>query len=99
MEDKRNTGRTSRMLEEARRQVRKGRAVYVLCATLSHAQHLANDPDNEFIKFETSQSLANFDWSTMIMRGAHPNCLVFVDHWAIESRYRAVLEMLHRWDS
>jgi hypothetical protein len=34
----------------------------------------------------------------MTLRGAHPNCIVLVDHFAIERRYAAVLEMMHRYD-
>jgi len=34
----------------------------------------------------------------MRLIGAHPNCVVLVDHHAIEDRFARVLEMLHAYD-
>lgn len=52
------------------------------------------------IQFETTESTGQgFDWEQMRLVGAHPNCAVLVDHYAIEKRYARILEMLHRFDS
>lgn len=50
------------------------------------------------IKFETPHSPGNFDWERMRLIGAHPNCVVLVDHHAIEDRFSRVLAMLHAYD-
>lgn len=34
----------------------------------------------------------------MTVLAMHPNCVVLVDHFAIEMRFQAMLEMLHRYD-
>jgi len=43
--------------------------------------------------------LANIDWENMRMTGAHPNCVLLVDHFAIESKFSQILAMLHRFDA
>jgi hypothetical protein len=50
------------------------------------------------VKIETAESLGNFDWQKMQLLNAHQNCVVLVDHYAIEKKYSAMLEMLHRFD-
>lgn len=102
---RRRTGRTTRMLEDAMGLARNGRAVYVIGATKRHADMLKGiagpEADRLGIKFETARErgLGNMDWETMSLQGAHPNCVVLVDHYAIESKFAAVLEMLHRYDA
>lgn len=102
----RGGGRTTRMLTEARELALSGKAVYVLGANEQDRFHLLDSFSKMFgpmeanklgIKFESY--LENFCWDTFILRGAHPNCVVLVDHFAIESRFRKALEMLHRYDS
>lgn len=101
----RRTGRTTRMLEDAMAMARNGRAVYVIGATKHHADMLRGvagpAADQLGIKFEAAREsgLGNMDWETMSLQGAHPNCAVLVDHYAIESKFAAVLEMLHRYDA
>lgn len=81
----RATGRTTRMIAEAKRLAAEGRAVYIIA---KHWQHLQDDIDREVpgcgIKCEPDVPL-NFDWQTMRVRGSHPNCVWLFDHWAIES--------------
>ena len=38
------------------------------------------------------------EWETLRMLNAHRSCVVLVDHWAIETRFAPMLEMLHRFD-
>lgn len=94
------TGRTTRMIEEARRLAGEGRAVYVVVDPPSEdrIKKLTSSP-RMGIKVETTiRGLGNFDWETMSLRNAHPNCVVLVDHYVIEQRFGAMLDMLHRFD-
>lgn len=100
-------GRTTRMLQEAIEKARSGRAVYVLSANSTHAQQLelrCSELCSQYkllgIKFETPESLGSgFDWRYMRLPGAHPNCLLLVDHFAIEQHFFEMLKMLHSYDS
>ena len=98
--DKRQTGRTTRMLEHARELSDHRRAVYVVAANERHAAQLRKQLGDEphGIKVETEDSLGNLDWQTMTMRNAHPNCVLLVDHYVIESHFGRVIEMLTRYD-
>lgn len=97
--DKKGTGRTTRMLSEASKLCDKGRAVYVIAASAHEAKRLQHQSGDERIKFETEQSVGNLDWGTMSLSGAHPNCVVLVDHWVIQQRLHNALVMLHRFDN
>lgn len=99
--DQRQTGRTTRMLEHARELSKQRRAVYIVAANEQHADMLRRELGDEphGIEVETEESIGNLDWQTMTMRGAHPNCVLLVDHYAIESRFGRMLEMLTRYDS
>jgi hypothetical protein len=101
------TGRTTRMLTEAFKLAKEGKAVYVIAANHGHIFQMERMADRLFgageastlgVKFETPASLPSFDFRTMQLKGAHPNCRVFVDHWAIESEYARMLNELHRFD-
>lgn len=81
-----------------------GRGVYIICASAkeeSRIEHLVEKLGygDLGIKVETQAGLPNFDWQTMTLRGAHPNCMVFVDHYAIEARFSLMLAELHRYDA
>jgi hypothetical protein len=95
------------MLTEAFKLAKEGKAVYVLATNSKHMYYMERMADRLFgsgeasrlgVKFETSASLPSFDFRTMQLKGAHPNCRVFVDHWAIESEYAKMLSELHRFD-
>jgi hypothetical protein len=98
---KRGTGRTARMLEEAVRQAEAGRAVYVLAADVSHARELAKRvPLDLGIKFETVRSLGSaLDPQALRLQGTHPNCVLLVDHHAIERGWARVIREYHRFDA
>jgi len=99
---KRRTGRTSRMLERARQFARDGRAVYVIAHDENHAhtlRRMLGSDEGGGIKVESAGSLWNsLDWERLTLRGAHPNCVVMVDHYAIESRYSAIINEWLRYD-
>jgi hypothetical protein len=96
----RRTGRTTRMLEEAKRLDAEGKAVYIVVANQREVDRILDllGPDYPSIKAETVSSLCNFHWEDMRLRGAHPNCVVLADHYAIESQFGMMLDMLHRFD-
>lgn len=104
MQKLRATGRTTRMLAHAEQLARAGRAVYVVADTDRDCKRLQTQwlregrPADLGVKFETPGTLGNLDWEAMKLRNAHPNCVVLVDHWAIESRFARMLEMLHAYD-
>lgn len=100
MDNKRQTGRTTRMLEHAKALAKAGRAVYIIAANEQQRRWLEDriGQGPMGIKVETWETLRNFDWQTMSLLGAHPNCAVVVDHFAIESRFRRMLEELVRYD-
>ena len=107
LDNLRRTGRTTRMLKEAYRLASEGRAVYVLACRHNDALKMECDFDDMYgkgeslrlgIKFESPVSLPDFDFSTMRLRGAHPNCCVLVDHYTIEFHYARILQELHRFD-
>ena len=99
MKDIRQTGRTTRMLEDARRLANEGAAVYVVFDTVDQAFCSITENDRRLgIKGETPETLGNFDFDTLRPKGAWPNCVVLVDHWVIEKRFAPLLEMLHRYD-
>ncbi len=97
----RQTGRTTRLLARAVQLSTDGRAVYIIAANHAEVVRLRSllGDDDHGIKIETPESPGNVNWSTLTLRGAHPNCVVLVDHYAIESRFSAVLEMLHAFDA
>jgi len=97
------TGRTSRMLEEARVAARSGCAVYVLASSQREADQLRRqfgerDAEQLGVKFEATNTPGNFDWNSLTLRGAQPNCRIFVDPHAIESRFGHLLRAYHAYD-
>lgn len=104
----RQTGRTTRMLQAAIEAARAGRAVYVVAADHNHVrymldmlQDLIQVDDRRLlnsIKIETPVQLGNFDYMTLGLRGAHPNCKVFVDHFTLERLFPAIIQAFHEFD-
>ncbi len=100
----RGTGRTTRLITNAHRLAKEGRAVYIVADNQMDARRLqrlvdVDHPEPHGIKVETPASLGSWDWDTLRSVGAHSNCVFLVDHHAIEDRFARVLEMLHRYDS
>jgi len=88
------------MIEHAHTLAGQGKAVYIIAVNEHDAgriRRLVGTP-NRGIKVETEESLPNFDWRTMRLKGAWPNCIVLVDHYAIEARISAQVEMMTRYD-
>jgi hypothetical protein len=49
------------------------------------------------INFTTPEQI-RFDWDRMRATTYGPDTVYLIDHHVIETRFRTVLEMLHRWD-
>lgn len=102
--DRRASGRTTRMLEEAIQLAKEGRAVYVLFSSKNHCDQMERCPDIEKykelgIKFEHPASLGQgLDLENLRLIGAHPNCILLVDHHLLAMRYGRIFEMFHRYD-
>ena len=109
----RATGRSTYMLIAALMAHDRGRAVYVIGNDVGHADmlqselreimaRLGRDPAEKgisSIKFECESSLGDsFNWESGQMRDANPKCIVFIDHYALESKFSWVLREMHRFD-
>lgn len=97
---KRQTGRTTRMVQKAHELDLQGRVVYIVA--LHDDQHRIEGLVGESttgIKVETLGSLRTYDLEACVLHGAHPNCVVLVDHSVIEHRFEAMLKELHRYDN
>jgi hypothetical protein len=55
---------------------------------------LSNGANVHFIRPENP----GFNWSELRVLGSRPDAVVLVDHFAIESNFHRLLEMLHRFD-
>ena len=95
---KRATGRTTRMLQDAKRLADQGRAVYIVTASPQDTQRIQAQLQDSRINVNTARGLGNVDWESMTLRGAHPNCVLLFDHYAIESRFGNLLSMLHAYE-
>lgn len=101
---KRNTGRTHNMLVHAHLLAEEGRAVYIIAHDQHQARRFEKEIKDSSIKVEVLKSTnnwseLNFDWETLTLRGAHPNCVVLLDHHVIEKRFWRLLEMWSRYDN
>jgi hypothetical protein len=97
----RGTGRTTRMVQRAIQLNHIGKAVYIIAANLAEQhriEHILPEHLRGQIKVETSDTPGNFSWEHMALIGAHPNCVVLADHFAIECHFAAILKELHAYD-
>jgi len=86
------------MLKDAMEQARQGRKVYVVAADHAEKQRLEDLlGEDSGISVGALSSLGNFDWPSMSLIGAHSNCFVLADHFAIGKHFRRALEMLHKY--
>lgn len=99
------TGRTTRMMEEVVRHLAEGKTVWVVCATKDHAMALKHQWLDRFAMLPGTAHFESVDtmrpmwsWETLNSARVGRDDIVLVDTWAIESRFGAMLDMLHRWD-
>lgn len=113
---KKQTGRTTRLLQEAINQAHKGKYVFVVAQDNTHRRDLCLQcaimckgkitertmkcypKKGGQITFETPESV-QIDWERMKVISAHPSCLVLVDHYTLEIRFSAVIDMWQRFDA
>ena len=99
LESLRQTGRTTRMIEHARKLNSQGRAVYILAANEMERNRIKDlVGKGTGIKVESTHLFPSWNWESLTLRAAHPNCVVLVDHFAIESKFSRILDMLHAYD-
>ena len=98
-ERKRLTGRTSRMIDEAIRLARDGRAVYVIAMQFQEIQRIIDDRfPGSGIKVEQAIP-EKFDWYRMRPWGANSNCVWLIDHYIIEARFEPMIREWCRFDA
>jgi len=101
IDEQRQTGRTTRMLNAAAESAREGRRVFVIAADYDHASYLRNravDLDSGLGSIVVIPQNESFDWDSFRPLGMRDGDGVFVDHLAVEQRYRHALRALHRFD-
>jgi len=101
LQNKRATGRTTRMFQRAIEAARQGRAVYVFVASglirrrLEHSLLEAGEYElvrTAAIKVEIGLP-RGFEWDPVPrVVGMHPNCEVLIDHDLIERQFGSILE-------
>lgn len=98
---KRQTGRTTRMLIDAIHYTTLGKKVFIVVASYAQAINLKsnincniiNDLDINFI-LHNSPTL---DWNTLTIKGIK-DCVVLVDHYVIESKFSKILDMFYTYN-
>lgn len=98
---KRQTGRTTKLLKQAIKLAKQGRAVYVICKNTAHKEHTRmmlrrmTRGHEMGIKFETEESLGSqINWNRLTLHGAHPNVVALFDHALIEDYIHGALRYL-----
>ncbi len=95
-----HSGRTTRMIAEAKRLCEAGKAVYVVASSKAHVKVLeAAFELHRSIKVETIESIGYFNWRQMRVHGAHANCEFLFDHYALETYFAPMIAELHRFDT
>lgn len=108
----RQSGRTTRMLEEAIQKHKEGRAVYILVHDEKYGNSLKKDFEilcrksgllcmPQSIKFETVESLGfnNINWQDKKLHHAHSNCKLLIDHHVYAKYFSFAIEGFHEYDN
>lgn len=92
----RATGRTTRLIEEAKRLQQQGKPVVVVVATGQQVNEV-RIKTGDTVRVVHSQS-PEWDWNEMRLYGHPLEIEYLIDHYAIEKKYSKVLQALHRFD-
>lgn len=98
------TGRTMRMIEEAKSLHAEGRAVYVIFLNDTQAKYWEEElKEYKGLSVETVESIGKdaIDWSTLRVRYSWPNCEFLFDSVIIENKImemRSLFRECSRWD-
>lgn len=100
---KKQIGRSTRMMLHAIELAKQGRAVYVCVVNRAQIHSLErireeHCPQATGIQYDTVAHL-DIDWDRLSLRGAHPNCVLLVDHAVIQWKFSRVLQMYEQYDS
>lgn len=101
---KRQSGRTQRMINEAMSKADAGKHVTIVAANFQEEKRIAGII-KQFAQrhgrghgvMVVAADSPHIDWERMKVRSCES--LLLVDHYAIETKFRKVLEMLRRWDA
>lgn len=102
--EKRNTGRTQRMLSDAALSTLiSSYPVYVVLPKHKYYECVRDQKLEDKYKnigFLHTGDLYNlgFDWATLSFQGMHPEAQIFIDHYIIESTLNKALLMMKRYD-
>ena len=101
-ETARRSGRTTRMMEEAKRLDAEGKAVYVVFSTQIEVDSWKDFVKGTCIKLETARSRGGNSILEEIMRGKlrgqYPNVVTLIDHSYVFQMYAPFISTYHRWD-
>lgn len=102
IDEKRGTGRTTRMIEEAVREARKGRQVYILAGSDRdeiRLRSLLPQDVQDTVTVVSDQTLGYLiDPYYLRLSGVDPDHLLLIDHYYIEHRYGKLIDMWMRYD-
>lgn len=98
----RQTGRTHRMMEEAKKLAKEGKQVYIIVNDVREGKALkerhkvsADAP----IVFTTFDDVPKYDYRRGVLPSINPDkIVVLVDHYAIEMRFGAMMRLMHHYD-
>lgn len=93
----RQSGRITRMIEEANRLADQGDRVCIVMADRQGVRQVITYL-NPSIKVVPASCVAWIDWQAMTIDGEDQSTIVLIDHRVIEQQYAKQLEMLHRFD-
>lgn len=102
----RRSGRTTRMMEEAKRLDAEGKAVYVVFSTQTECNYWRDFVTGTGIKLETPASIGGYRMVEEVivkgrLPGQWPNVVTLVDHYCvlyILQRYEPFISAFYRWD-
>lgn len=92
----RATGRTTRLIEEAKRLQQQGKPVVVVVATGRQVNEV-RIKTGDTVRVVHSQS-PEWDWNELRLYGLPLETEYLIDHYVIEKKYAKILQALHRFD-
>lgn len=98
-EEKRRTGRTTRMLEHAKQLASEGSLVHVIVNDHIVAQRLNHSLQADHPTITVSAVVPHeFRWETLSFAGDGNRTVVLVDHYVIERRFGHLVDMMNAYD-
>ncbi len=99
MDNARATGRTTRMVEEAKRAAKAGKRVMILVGNAVETTRIRTLIGRGRLGIKVRLfSDCNFDWRRFEHIGMRDDVEILMDHHCIESRFQRLLREYHRYD-